>query len=415
MSRFTGLALLLSSVVSLPLAIACVEPLAPSDAALDAGTDQDAHALADAFVPRDAPRGPDAGPPEDLEGAIDYWTVAGSLAGVAALAADEDTRIVVTSGMATETGAVDEHTLFNVASISKTFTCALALSLVEEGILDLDAPLSEIVPEVAIVHPSHPEIPVTTRMLLAHTSGLVDDFVFLNDYISTGTGDPPVDFEQFTREYLADASHWGPAPGTSRQYCNANYGLLGLVIESVSGRDFRDLSRERLFDPLDLDGAGWFFGDVELDRVATPYSGTRRGYTALDHHQYAYYSASSLMISVAGLERWLRLHRDLGVLDGTRYFDESSIAETRRAQYPEVDDGQFLSWYAESTRGQRFVGHSGSSFGTSAQARYRAENGRILIVLSNSDAYIRSRVGIEEGAVAIRAILDRLDAELDAR
>lgn len=416
MSRLSGLALASIVALSLPLALACVEPTTPSDASLDAGSGTtDAPEVADAFVPRDAPRTPDAGPPDDLEGAVDYWTTAGSLAGVAALAADEDTRIVVTSGMASETQLVDEHTLFNVASISKTFTCALVLSLVEEGLLDLDAPLSEILPDVPIVHPAHPDVPITTRMLLSHTSGLIDDFLFLGDHTTSGTADPTIDFETFARDYVELEAHWGPEPGTRREYCNAGYGLLGLVIEAVSGRDFRALSDERLFDPMALDGAGWFYGDVEIDRVAIPFARSGRGYAALDHHQYAFYPATSLMISVAGLERWLRMHLALGMLDDTRHFEESSIEETRRAQFPELDDGQYLTWYASSTNGRRFIGHSGSSYGTSAQARYRAENGRILIVLSNSDAYIRSRAGIDEGADAIRAILDRLDRELDAR
>ncbi len=416
MSRLPGLALASIVTLSLPLALACAEPVTTSDASLDARTDpSDAAATPDGFVPTDAPRAPDAGPPDDLQGAVDYWTSAGSLAGVAALAADGDTRIVVTSGMASEDELVDEHTLFNVASISKTFTCALVLSLVEEGLLDLDAPLSEVLPDVPIAHPAHPAAPITTRMLLSHTSGLVDDFLFLGDYTTNGTADPTIDLEQFTRDYVAVETHWGPEPGTRREYCNAGYGLLGLVIEAVSGRDLRALSDERLFDPMALDGAGWFYSDVDVDRVAIPYARSGRGYAALDHHQYAFYPATSLMISVAGLERWLRMHVELGTLEGTRHFEESSIAETRRAQFPELDEDQFLTWSAESTRGERFIGHSGSSYGTSAQARYRPENGRILIVLSNSDAYIRARAGITEGSTAIRAILDRLDQELDTR
>lgn len=414
MSRFPGLALAALLPGAISFSLACVEPSTTADADVDAHVAlDDAGHTPDAGPAPDAFRAPDAGPPEDLEAAIDYWTEAGGLAGVAALAADDDTRIVVTSGMANETDEVGEHTLFNVASISKTFVAALALSLAEDGLLDLDAPLSEVMPDLPIVHPDHPEVAITTRMLLTHTSGLIDEFLVLGDY--TEMNDPSVDLETFTREYVSQPSRWGPEPGTAREYCNAGYGVLGLVITRASGRDLRELSRERLFDPLALDGAGWFFADVDAERLATGYTRTRTGYTAQPNRNYAFYPATSLMISVAGLERWLRFHLDEGVLDGERYLEASSIEQTRTAQFPALDDGQYLTWYSVRQGGERWIGHSGSSYGTSAQARYRPEERRILVVLSSSDAYIRARVGNEEGSNAIRAILDRLERELETR
>jgi CubicO group peptidase (beta-lactamase class C family) len=414
MTRTTGQLLSLLSISVIPLALACREPLGTSDASVDAMRTEDAAIELDAGPSPDAARAPDAGPPEDLEGAIAYWVEAGSLAGVAVLAADDDTRVVVTLGMATDTTEVDEHTIFNVASLSKTFTCALVLSLVEEGLLDLDAPLSELLPDVPIVHPGFPDARITTRMLLSHTSGLVDDFLFLGEYTNAGMDDPSVGFEAFTRAYVEVEAHWGAEPGTRHDYCNAGYGLLGLVIERVSGRDLRDLTRERL-GPVGLDGAGWFFADIDTSRLATPYAKSGRSYAALPHHGFAFYPASSMMISVTGVERWLRLHIDDGTIDGVRVLEASSIEETRRIQFADADGSQGLTWYHEYTAGQRFWGHSGSSYGTSAQMRYRPESRRLLVVLSNSDAYIRNRAGLTAGADAIEAILERLDHELDVR
>lgn len=414
MTRSTGVLLSLLALGVLPLALACREPLTSSDASVDAMRGADAAIESDAGPRPDAFRDPDAGPPEDLEGAIAYWAEAGSLAGVAALAADDDTRVVVTIGMATDTTAVDEHTLFNVASLSKTFTCALILSLVEEGLLDLDAPLSEILPELPIVHPAFPDAPITTRMLLSHTSGLVDDFLVLGEYTNTGMDDPTIGFEAFTRAYVEDPAHWGAEPGTRRSYCNAGYGVLGLVIERASGQSVRDLTQARL-GPVGLDGAGWFFADIDTSRLATPYAKSGRGYAALPHHGFAFYTASSMMISVTGVERWLRLHLDDGTIDGVRILEASSVEETRRIQFPDAARSQGLTWSEEITGGERFWGHSGASYGTSAQMRYRPESRRLLVVLSNSDAYIRNRAGLTEGADAIDAILERLDHELDVR
>lgn len=409
--RITGVLLTAISLVCLPVSLACTEPILLTDT----GATADAARLDAGSPPPDAWRadgGPDAGPPAELEAAVDYWIEVGGLRGVAAVAADGDSRVFVTRGMATDTDPVDEHTLFNVASLSKTFVGALALQLAEEGLLDLDAPLETVLGDVPFRHPAFPDTPVTTRMLLAHTSGLVDDFLYLGDV--TTEADPTMDFEEFTRGYLAEADHWGTAePGTRQDYCNAGYGILGLVVERASGEDFRARSEARLFGPLALDGAGWFFADVELARVATPYAWNGRTYASLPQRNFAFYPATSLMISVTALERWARGHLDLGVVDGVRFLEESSAAETRRAQFPDADDSQFLTWYVQHQGGRAWIGHSGSSYGTSAQMRYQPDEGRILVVLSNSDAYIRNRAGLTAGRDAIDAILARLDAELD--
>jgi CubicO group peptidase (beta-lactamase class C family) len=411
----TGLLLTMLVLAGAPLLGACIDSVPATDGAVVDAWASDAAMLDAGAVAPDAGRsdaGPDAGPPPGLEEAVQYWLDVGALRGVAALAADRDSRIVVTRGMATDTQPVDEHTLFQVASLSKTAAAALALSLAEEGRLDLDGPIDDVL-GLAVRHPVYPETPITTRMLLTHTSGLVDDFLDLAPFVSEG--DPAIDLETFTRTYVADPTHWGAEPGTARVYCNAGFGVLGHVLERAAGEDLRTLSLARLFEPLALDGAGWFFGDVDTTRLAVPYAWDGRRYNALPQRGYAFYPASSWTVSLAGLERWLVAHRDDGVIDGVRFLDAESVLATRTAQVPALDAEQGLAWYQQRQGGRLWWGHGGSSYGTSAQMRYRPEDGRILVVISNSDAYIRSRFGARAGADAIDAILARLDAELDAR
>jgi hypothetical protein len=83
---------------------------------------------------------------------------------------------------------------------------------------------------------------------------------------------------------------------------------------------------------------------VELARVATPYAWNGREYASLPHRNFAFYPATSLMISVTALERWARGHLDLGVLEGTRFLEEASVQQTRPAQLPDADETQYLTW-----------------------------------------------------------------------
>lgn len=400
--RITLFAVLLLALTGCPTPISTTSdagPDAPSqDASSDAGTD--------------APRsdgGPDAGPPMGFEEEVDYWMNAGGLHGVAALARQGDQRVVAVRGLATETMPVDEHTLFNVASISKTFVGALALQEAEAGRLDLDADVAPLL-GFDFHHPMHPTAAITPRMLMTHTSGLIDEFLDL----SVTEGDPTESLDAFARSYASDPTHWGDAPGTTRSYCNACLAVLARVVERSAATDFRALSRTRLFEPLALDGAGWFFADVDASRLAASYAWSRgRGYSELSQQGFPHYPAGMLMISLSGLERWTLGHLQNGILDGTRFLSEASVAETRRAQFPAISGGQAMVWYYANHAGSRWLSHSGSSFGASTQLLYRPEDGRMIIVLTNSNAYIRSRLGMPIGSDAIDRIIERMNSELD--
>lgn len=321
---------------------------------------------------------------------------------------------VYTRGMASETSPVDERTLFVTASVSKTFVGALLLELAEQGSLDLDAPLDDLLGFPAR-NPSFPAVPLTTRLLMTHTSGLVDDFATLAGYTVTDGMDPATTLDQLAREYLAVPSHYDTEPGTAFAYCNAGFAVLGRIVEVASGRDLQALSGERLFAPLALDGAGWFYADVDAARLSTEYTWNARTdvYTAQPQRNYAHYPATSLRISIIGLARWLLVHTRGGELDGVRVLDAASVEATRTVTYPSVRSNQALVWYYQTLGGRRWLGHSGSSIGASNQLLYDPLTGRGLVVLTNSDAYIRERLGHDEGAVAIDAIVGRLDAEAD--
>jgi CubicO group peptidase (beta-lactamase class C family) len=370
--------------------------------ALDGGTARDA-------AREDAPP-PDVGPPpEDLEGFIDYQMERGRLPGVAAaVIVNGEVARVVTRGIATETTMVDEHTLFLVASISKTFVAALVLQLVEEGLVSLDAPAETYLgyPIRASAAPDHP---VTVRELMTHTSGLIDDWLALGE--ATTDGDPTGTLGEFSQRYLADADHFGHAPETSRTYCNAAFGVLGAIVEAASGESLRTRSDRLFLDPLALDGAGWFLADVDRSRLADEFVAGAAGYSAQPQRGFGHYPATSMRISITGLSRWVLMHMNGGVLDGARALAESSVAEEARVQFSTLSSGQGLVWYYRNLDGERWLSHSGSSFGASADMMFR--DGRGLIVITNSDAYIRSRFGRPEGDDAIEAILTRLDHEAD--
>ena len=159
---------------------------------------------------------------------------------------------------------ITRDTVFRLASVTKTFTAALILSLSEDGKLSLDDPLRKHVPEFAVAKD------VTLSQLLIHTSGIPD-------FAEDPAGDKTKSVAKTPAEMLDWIKALTPAlqyqPGTKWSYSNSNYALLGLIAERVSGKPLADLYRERLFVPA---GAAGLAVDDPADVVPYRAQGYRR-------------------------------------------------------------------------------------------------------------------------------------------
>lgn len=131
--------------------------------------------------------------------------------------------------------------LYGIGSVSKVYTAAAILKLCEQGLVTLDTPVKDVLPEFTMADPRHEQI--TIRMLLNHSSGLMvesmkDAFLFG----MPGSQDADLLSELRTHRLIAD-------PGAYSTYCNTGFMLAQLVIESLSGMPYADFLRESF--PLD--------------------------------------------------------------------------------------------------------------------------------------------------------------------
>jgi len=154
---------------------------------------------------------------------------------------------VTAKGMADrETGEGIETTdLMRIGSVTKSFTATLVLELVDEGLIGLDDPLAGYFPWVQNARN------ITVRMLLNHTSGIVDDYEN-PAFMDIAAADP---LYKWRPEELVRASlRIDPAAvlGESYNYANANYVLLGMIVEQVSGLELADAMEKYVFEPLGL-------------------------------------------------------------------------------------------------------------------------------------------------------------------
>ncbi|MBR0060861.1 MAG: serine hydrolase, partial [Selenomonadaceae bacterium] len=132
------------------------------------------------------------------------------------------------------------------ASVSKMFTVFTLLQLVEQGKLDLDADISEYL-GFELRNPNFPREKITARMLASHTSSIRDGKIY--------SIPPAVSVQEFFNprgEFWESGNHFAPEPvGEYFTYCNLNYGLLGTIIENLTGKRFDLYQRENILNQLD--------------------------------------------------------------------------------------------------------------------------------------------------------------------
>ncbi len=203
----------------------------------------------------------------------------GLMALTVGLAVDGRTYWAGASGVAMDgKTALDGDSPFAIASITKTFTAALVMQLVERGRLSLDQEVAPLLPNVGVPRG------VTVRHLLAHTSGIADLLAPMR---------APMEKRPSRRfsgeEVIARLGNPWFAPGASYGYSNSNYVLLGMILERAYGQPYEDVLRRHLLRPLHLDETG-----VLLTRGA-PALMTRSWATAFGTSGNMYSSASDLL------------------------------------------------------------------------------------------------------------------------
>ncbi len=147
-------------------------------------------------------------------------------------------------------GDVDEHTVYRIASMTKSFSAAAVLSLRDDGAFQLDDPIGRLVPELASLGSPTADAPaITIRDLLAMTSGLVTDDAWADRHLDLTD-------DQFDAIVAAGPVFAEPT-GTAYEYSNLGYAVLGRIVHRLTGRRIQQHITERLLEPLGLTRTTW--------------------------------------------------------------------------------------------------------------------------------------------------------------
>lgn len=278
---------------------------------------------------------------------------------------------------------IDADTQFRAASITKSLVALGVMRLVEQGRLDLDQPLRELMPEIELGNRWEQDAPITLAHALEHTAGF-DDMHF-NEWYGDEAGSPRDALAINPRSRVA---RW--RPGSRMSYANPGYTIAGHAIELATGERWDAYLEREILRPLDMPTARFRRTPEMRDRLATGYS--RPGEPAV-FRPIAHAPAGSLLISAEELGELVRFWLRRGDLDGLAASLER-IERTETLAYSSTDTNYGLGNYGDVMHPARARGHDGGLPGFLSSYRYFPELGVGYVMLLNATHSIRAYVEI---------------------
>ena len=311
----------------------------------------------------------------------------------AAVAIVKDGRVVFQKGFGVknreESGAVNEHTVFRLGSVSKGFASVLSGVLVEEGVIEWDGTVSDYLDEFRLNDPEQTER-VQIRHILSHTSGLprhaytnlVEDGLSLDRIIPRFEQVPLISKE-----------------GEQLAYQNAAYSTIEKVLEARTDKNFNALLEEKLFGPVGMDFASATFKGIrQSENKALPhvYHSRSRGRVPIPITRKYYNAVSSggINASASDMGKWLLLltgnYPDViskQTLDEI-YHPVAEINNRRFSRHWEgVNESQYgMGWRILDNHGQKIVYHGGYVNGYRSEIAFAPEEGIGICILINTSS-----------------------------
>ncbi|MFN0032572.1 MAG: serine hydrolase domain-containing protein [Flavobacteriales bacterium] len=295
---------------------------------------------------------------------------------------------------------IDDSTMYRIASISKLVAATGMMKLYQEGLFQLDEDVSDAL-GFELRNPNWPDIPITYRMLLSHT-GSIQDGTGYSGFLgyTSGNSNPPSISELFLpggNNYTSNM--WRQEePGTYFTYSNANFGVVGTLIEALSGQRFDVYMKNEILNPLQIAGS-FNVADIEnINNVAVLYRNQGGWTPQVDDFQgeqpeqldltnyeigtngFIYGPQGSLRCSVYDLAKLLVVHRN-GSWNGVEILNEETLELMHTPQWTYNGSngdnyyGLFRSWglgvqVTTDTEGgdhiweeNIFKGHAGEAYG----------------------------------------------------
>ena len=276
-------------------------------------------------------------------------------------------------------------TKFRLGSVTKQFTAALVMQMVDRGEIDLGAPITRYLPD----YPADTGNRITIHHLLNHTSGIVGYTELPAFGASSRTAYAPAKFadEFFARLDLLFE------PGTKYSYNNSAYFLLGVILEKISGKTYERLLQERILSPLGMQDSGYDSTRPLLSKRAAGYDkrfdGSYVNTSFLD--MSLPYAAGSLYSTVDDLYKW----------DQALYTDKVMSPASKAKMFTPGLFNYGYGWIIRQQDGVTTIEHGGGINGFNTLLTRNPDSKRVIVLLNNTGG-----APLDAMANGVRAVLD---------
>jgi CubicO group peptidase (beta-lactamase class C family) len=288
---------------------------------------------------------------------------------------------------------VDANTVFDIASLAKSFTATAAAVLVDRGVLSWDDPVRRYLPDLVLPGDSLTER-ATVRDFLSHRTGLeAANMMWVPTAVSRA-------------EVLRRMRYLRPVAPFRQQmvYSNIGYTVAGESAAAAAGVPYEHLLRDLLIKPLGLTSTTWTYEQAAtMPNVASSHAtiDKRQQVVARELQRQAIAPAAAVQSTANDLARWLRLHLNNGVLDGKRFVSDGAMRELHSVQsripatpamraarmVQDTVAGYGMGWQIMDYKGHPVLWHTGNGDGQIAyMAIYPAERLGFVIMVNTWSA-----------------------------
>ena len=294
----------------------------------------------------------------------------------------------------------DTNTIYRIASISKSITASAIMKLYEEGKFKLDDDINDYLNGFEVRNPNFPDEKITFRMLLTHTSSMIDGDTYSTIYDIQDFGDYK--------------------PGDQFEYSNYGYNLLATLIEQISNQDFEDFVQENIFKPLNMKASFNPNKFEDVDNIAVLYGIDEDGnyYERLNDknriednivisstvrdkdgkiplgNAFKYSPMGGLRTSPNELAKFMIMLSNKGLYNGTRVLKKDTVELMEQIHwYGDALNGLYkckglgLHITDDLIEGSRLIGHTGEAYGLLSNMFYDENRKFGYIMMLNGNNY----------------------------
>ncbi|MEK6335886.1 MAG: serine hydrolase [Acidobacteriota bacterium] len=263
-------------------------------------------------------------------------------------------------------------TKFRIGSITKQFTAALVLQLVEEGKIKLDGKITDYLPD----YRKDTGDRVTIHQLLNHTSG-IPSYTSRPGFFAESSRNP-YGVADFIKTFASGDLEF--EPGSKFSYNNSGYSLLGAIIEKVTGKSYEAVLTERILKPLGMMNTGYDHHSTLIQKRASGYQKTRAGFVNAPYLDMSIpYAAGSIYSTVEDLYKW----------DQSLYEDKILSANSKKLMFtPGLGNYGYGMNISDQPIGKteqktKIIGHGGGINGFNSLLTRAVDKGQTVIILDN--------------------------------